>query len=164
MEDSITNKIRSEIIGGNIEKLKIIIENNPKELYEITPFGSWLHVAATSGKIDIVKYLVEKKLDINLNGGTFDGSAINLAALHGHIDIVVYLYERGALLDVSLAKRNPLFSAIQGGHEDIVCYLIIKGIDTAIKYKTDYMVDTGAYEFALKIGNDKIISCLEELL
>ena len=72
----------------------------------ITPFGTWLHVAATKGKLDIVKLLLSLGIDINRRGGTFDGSAINEAAGEGHYDVVEFLLSCGAELDTTEPERK----------------------------------------------------------
>jgi hypothetical protein len=88
-----------------------------------------LHVAAKKGHLEIVEYLINKGIDIDAKGGTFDASALNLAAGAGHFEIVKYLIVAGAELDVSLAKRNPLLGAIYGGHKEVVEFLVENGME-----------------------------------
>lgn len=156
--------IRNAIKQGDFDSLKMLINENPDALNEMTPFGTWLHVAAKRGHLDIVEYLVDKGLDVNTKGGTFDASALNLASLGGDIETVKYLMSNGAIMDVSLAKRNPLFSAIQGGHMDVVQYLVEMGIDITVRYNTDNLSNIGAYEFAVEFGQTEIAKYLEAKL
>ncbi|GLV66966.1 hypothetical protein Bmyc01_56350 [Bacillus mycoides] len=78
------------------------------------------------------------------------------AATEGEIGIVEYLFDNGAILDVSDPNRNPLFSAIYGGHLDIVKYLVQNGIDITVKYTGDTMKDMEAYEFVIERGQTEI--------
>lgn len=156
--------IRNAIKQGDCEALKKLINEYPEALNEMTPFGTWLHVAAKRGLLEIVKYLVDNGLDVNINGGTFDASALNVASLGGDIETVKYLIGNSAILDVSLAKRNPLFSAIQEGHMDVAQCLVENGIDITIKYNTENLNDIGAYEFAVEYGETEIANYLKRKL
>ena len=164
MNNAIMKEIMYTIKQGDFNGFKKLIEDNPDSLNIMTPFGTWLHVATRQGQLEMVKYLVQKGVDINKRGGVFDGSAINLAAAYGKIEIVKYLISKGAILDVSLARRNPLFNAIQGGHIDIVKYLIEKGIDIKATYEIGSLENVGAYEFAVEFGQLEIADYIKEKL
>lgn len=127
----------------------------------VTTFGTWLHVAATHGKLEIVKRLIDLGADINRRGGVFGGGAINVAASEGHIDIVRCLLSSGAEIDVSEPERNPLFAAIRGGHIDIVKLLIEHGIDIHVKYTGDSMKNMDALAFAHEQGQKEIANLLD---
>ena len=147
--------IRSAIQEGRTaETLSLLADES--HLRMMTPFGSWLHVAAKVGNLEIVKALVGLGLDVNLRGGTFGGSAINLAAGYGHLEVTRFLLRAGSRLDVSEPERNPLFSAIQGGHIDIVRFLVEAGIDHRVRYTGDSMQDMDALAFARERGQADI--------
>lgn len=114
-EKSLNKTIRNAIKVGDINEVKRLLGDNAESLHSMTPFGTWLHVAAKKGHFGIVEYLIHKGVDVNTKGDIFDASPLRVAAGAGHIEIVKYLIEAGAELDVSLAKRNPLFGAIYGG-------------------------------------------------
>src|SRR5437870_4576513 len=80
--------IRSAIKDGKTTETIALLTEGESRLRMMTPFGSWLHVAAKAGNLEIVKALLGLGLDVNLRGGTFGGSAINLAASYGHQEIV----------------------------------------------------------------------------
>lgn len=164
MDKMIIKGIRNAIKQGDANSLRNLINEHPEALNEMTPFGTWLHVAAKRGLLEIVEYLVEKGLDVNTNGGTFDASALNVASLGGDIETVKYLIGQGAVLDVSLAKRNPLFSVIQGGHMDVARCLVENRIGITVKYNTENLNDIGAYEFAVEYGQTEIANYLKEKL
>jgi ankyrin repeat protein len=154
--------IRSAIQGGKTAETLSLLANK-SHLHMLTPFGSWLHVAAKVGNLEIVKALVGLGLDVNLRGGTFDGSAINLAASYGHLEVVRWLLQAGSELDVSEPERNPLFGAIQGGHIGIVRFLIEAGMDHRIRYTGSSMQDMDALAFARERGQTDIVAFLAAL-
>lgn len=163
MDGKMLNKtIRDAIKIGDINEVKHLIDDNPESLHLITPFGTWLHVAAKKGHFEIVEYLVQKGIDVNTKGDIFDASPLRLAAGAGHLEIVKYLIENGAELDVSLAKRNPLFGAIYGGHKEVVEFLVEKGIDISIRYTGESIKNMDAYEYARQFGQTEIAEYLKQ--
>ncbi|PHF47975.1 hypothetical protein COF72_10115, partial [Bacillus pseudomycoides] len=112
--------------------------------------------------LEMVEYLINKGIDIDARGGTFDASALNLAAGAGHLEMVKYLIEAGAELDVSLAKRNPLLGAIYGGHKEVAEYLVEKGIDISIRYTGENIKNMDAYEYAREFGQTEIAEYLKQ--
>jgi len=73
-------EIRSAIKHGNLDRVAALIGFDRSQLTRMTVFGTWLHVAASHGKLEIVKYLIEMGADVNRPGGVFGGTAINDAA------------------------------------------------------------------------------------
>ena len=84
--------------------------------------------ACVDGKLESVKWLIEKesknKNDRNLHGRCL----IHLAAIHGHFLIIKYLISIGAEIDYQDNKGNQaIHFASKYGHCQIVEYLISKG-------------------------------------
>ncbi|PEY32835.1 hypothetical protein CN354_20535 [Bacillus cereus] len=159
---SLNKAIRNAIKIGDINEVKQLIGNDKEILNTMTTFGTWLHVAAKKGHLEVVEYLINKGIDIEARGGTFDASALNLAAGEGHWEIVKYLIEAGAELDVSLAKRNPLFGAIYGGYKEVAEFLVEKGIDISIRYTGENIKNMDAYEYAREFGQTEIAEYLKQ--
>lgn len=157
---SAAKEIRMAIRQGDLDQVRNIIEFDHDALNIITPFGTWLHVAASMGRLDILKYFINCGLDPNIEAGTFNAGAINIAAAEGHIEIVEYLLSCGARMDISEPDHNPLFAAIYGGHKDIVKLLLDNGIDPSVSYSGDYMKNMDAYAFALERGQKEIAEML----
>jgi uncharacterized protein len=156
----IAKEIRSVIKRGDADRVIDLIGSDKERLTMTTPFGTWLHVAASHGQTEIVKRLVEMGQDVNTYGGIAGGAPLSLAAAQGHLDIVKYLLSHGAQLDVSEPERNPLFSAIYGGHTAIAKLLIDHGIDTHVKYSGTSMRDMDALAFAQERGQHQIAELL----
>lgn len=152
--------IRSAIKSGQLDILKGLLEKEPEMLTWMTPFGTWLHVAAAHGNLEIVEYLINTGIDINAKGGTFSTNALERATTKGHLDIAEYLISRNVEMDISEPDRNPLFAAIYGGHFEIVKLLVKNNIDIFIKYTGDTMKDMDAYAFAIERGQLEIAEYL----
>jgi ankyrin repeat protein len=153
-------EIHSAIQRGDVEAVVAIVGSDKERLTMMTPFGTWLHVAASFGQLDIVKRLIEMGADLNAYGGIAGGGPLHLAASDGHLNVVEYLLSRGAALDVSEPERNPLFGAIYGGHTAVAKLLIESGIDTKIRYSGESMKDMDALAFAREWGRTDIVELL----
>jgi ankyrin repeat protein len=129
----------------------------------MTPFGTWLHVAAKAGHVDLAGDLIQRGLDVNRRGGTFDGSPLNLAASAGHLPVIQLLLESGAEMDVSEPERNPLFGAIYGGHLEVAKLLVVRGIDYRVRYTGGTMTNMDAEAFARERGEEEIAAYLASL-
>jgi ankyrin repeat protein len=81
--------------------------------------STFLVSAIVYGKIDIIKYLVEKhNVDLNEKGIL----ALDNAVINGHLDIVKYLIDQGA--DPRWDDDSVLMTATSSGRLDIVRYLV----------------------------------------
>jgi ankyrin repeat protein len=159
-EKQLAMEIRAAIKQGDTDKVAALIGSSTEWRDMMTPFGTWLHVAAAHGQLDIVKLLVSLGANVNIQGGILGGSPLNEAASEGHLDIVKYLFACGAELDVSDPRYNPLFGAIYGGYTDVAKFLIDCGIDTDVKYTGEHMNEMDALAFAREWGRTEIIDLL----
>ncbi|WP_341813296.1 ankyrin repeat domain-containing protein [Wolbachia endosymbiont (group B) of Germaria angustata] len=113
---------------GNLDLFKLLIKlliNHNADLYRVdNDSSSPLHRAAENGKLEIVRYIIDKKLyniDIVNNDKR---TPLLLAAQNGHLEIVKFLVDKGA--DFYLRDKfgfTPLERAIDRGQDDIVKYL-----------------------------------------
>lgn len=163
--DSINIKkdIRTAFKNGDNTKIKMLTGNDKEILNMTTAFGTQIHVAADFGNLEMVEYLLNLGIDINIEGGTFEGAAINTASSAGNVEIVKYLLDKGAKLDISTAYKNPLFGAIYNGHMDVVVLLVEAGIDVSIKYNGENIKDMNAYEYARAFGQTEIADYLRKI-
>lgn len=153
--------IRSVIKSGQLDTVIDLLEKEPEMLTWMTPFGTWLHVAAAHGHLEIVEYLINAGLDVNAKGGTFSTNALERATAKGQLDIAKYLISKNVEIDISEPDRNPLFAAIYGGHLEIVKLLVENNIDISIKYSGETMKDMDAYAFAIERGQTEIAEYLK---
>jgi len=155
-EAQLAQVIRDAILDGESKKAISLLVANPKMVDFMSPFGTWLHVAAKHGRLDLVEFLIKRGTNVNVKGGISGGAPIYLAASQGNVEIVKYLLSHGAEMDVSEPERNPLFGAIYGGHTAVAKLLIDKGIDMKAKYTGPNMRDMDALAFANEWGRKDI--------
>ncbi|KAF5559324.1 ankyrin 1 [Fusarium napiforme] len=111
-------------------------------------------IAALYGQTEIVKYLLEQGLDIEVEGQF--GTPLRSACLMNHKSTVGELLQRGAKVNAEERKGNPLYVAAVKGHVDIVRILLEEGADVHKK--------TGACGTALQAaayyGHRKVVEML----
>jgi len=160
-KNKIAKGIRRAIKNAQLGTLRELLEKEPEMLTWMTPFGTWLHVATAHGHLEIIIYLINAGMDINVEGGTFSTNVLERAATKGYLDIAEYLINQDIKIDTSEPDRNPLFSAIYGGHFGIVKLLVENNIDLSIKYSGENMKDMDAYAFAIERGKTEIAEYLK---
>lgn len=91
---------------GNTKVVKKYVDADPKLVNE--KFFAWepLQMAATKGRLDTVKYLVEKGADLNYAHPASKMTAFHLAAFDGYEDVVKYLAAKGA--DVNIKMKGDV--------------------------------------------------------
>ena len=71
------------------------------------------------------------------------------------------LLQTGATLDTSEPERNPLFSAIYGGHAELVALLVEHGIDHKVSYTGLRKTEKDGAAYARERGQLAIAAFLE---
>ena len=164
--------LKLAVYAGNLDLVKLLLASSDNVRDDIA--FRWASVA---GKIDIVKYLVEKGVDIHLLNDTafrmasFEGQlpvvkylvgkganmhinneeALRTASLHGHFDVVKYLVDQGA--DVNGQNGDALSLASAHGNLDIVKYLVEHGAEVHIN-------NDDAIKWARKNGHTEVLNYL----
>jgi ankyrin repeat protein len=114
--------------NGDLEAVKRLIEQDPKLVNSRNSLGRFpLEIAAQTGRMEIVRFLLEKGADVNLNR---DGStALHMAALYGgKTELVVLLLEKGADMNARTKRGDtPLNLAVIGGQRAIADLLLDRG-------------------------------------
>ena len=113
-QSKIVKTMRNAIKNGNLDVVKELLKSNGGLLTVNTVFGSWLHIAASYGRIDIASYLIDCGIDVNRNGDISGGNPIRSAAENGQIEMVEFLYN--------------------GGYYNVVQFLVEHGIDITKSY------------------------------
>lgn len=113
--------------------IRITPADQRQETSSHTLVVSALHAASTYGHEGIVRALLEAGASVDIFGYYPEGGSFTPlceACEAGHFGIAVALLEAGARkLDAHQEDRNPLISAIMGGHVDVVRLLIKAGVD-----------------------------------
>jgi len=92
----------------------------------------YLYVAAGKGDLEMVKYLVQKGIDVNgpLKVSKFPrGSPLYLAYESNRSDIIDYLTQQGADIDYVNEFETALHSAIWSSELEVVKFLVQNGAD-----------------------------------
>lgn len=157
-------EIRTAIKNGQLITVQALLKKEPDMLNRVTPFGTWLHVAAAHGQLTIADYLLQSGIDRHARCGTFSTNALERAATKGHIEIVEYLLTEGVGMDLSEPERNPLFAAIYGGHMEIVRRLVEQKINVSVTYTGETMKNMNAYDYAVERGQTEIAAYLKQVM
>lgn len=114
-----------------------------------------IHIAAASGHISVVKFLIGKGVDINAQGAI--GTPVFYAARDGQLKMVKYLVKMGADLNAKNDSREGLLHLAAGnGHVNAVGYLLKKGLNPNSLNRGGET----ALDWAKQGGNQKVIKLL----
>eukprot|EP01080_Neovahlkampfia_damariscottae_P010211 gene10211-2631_t len=146
---------------GDVEKLKTLFDENPN--FSVNDgdydYRTPLHLAASEGQLEVVKYLIKKGADINA-ADRFRNTPIQDALRAGHNEVVSLLKSRGGTSELpTIKKMASLMSAIQNGNLTKVKNLILVSPD---------LIDASDYDnrtplhIAASIGDLEIVQFLLE--
>ncbi len=111
-------------------EFKKIIRKNPDFIK--TGGKMWFRQAASDADIAGLTALLDSGFD--LNEPDYFGPPLANAASYGSINVIQWMLNNGAKIDLSEIHVNPLFSAIQSGHKELVKFFVDYGVDTKIVY------------------------------
>ncbi|KAL8632574.1 hypothetical protein Q9189_001726 [Teloschistes chrysophthalmus] len=107
--------VREGVAQGHAAVVTILLEHY--EINDETKLAHYLYTASSRGHTPIVRYLLDKGVDVNAMGGK-QGTALQVAALEGQKDVVPLLLARHANTKVVSARYGtPLSVAAEKGHE-----------------------------------------------
>jgi hypothetical protein len=111
---------------GHFVVVKYLVDNLKDKNMKIEKSHGWtlLHLAAKQGRIDIVKYVMSKVLNINPKDN-YGHTPLHFAAGEGKLDVVKYIMEK---LEVKSPKdnkgRTPLHNAACNGNLIVFKYIV----------------------------------------
>ncbi|MFB2923912.1 MULTISPECIES: ankyrin repeat domain-containing protein [Aerosakkonema] len=162
-EKTLVKEFCDLIRQGDLERLVALIKEDKSRLYMTTVFGTWLHFAASEGKLEIVEYLIAQGLDVNTHCESVSSlfTPIQAAVYSGKANIVRYLLSCGAIIDTNRGSiENILFLASHRGYTEIIQLLIESGIDAKVKYNSDTMKNMDALALAYEYGQEAAVNIL----
>ena len=118
--------ILNETEMGHFVVVKYLIDNSEEKNPKIDKRHGWtlLHLATKLGRIDIVKYVMSKVLNINPKDN-YGRTPLHIAADLGKLDVVKYIMEK---LEIKSPKDNngktPLHNAARSGKLIVFKYIV----------------------------------------
>uniref|UniRef100_A0A4W3GKR7 Transient receptor potential cation channel, subfamily A, member 1a n=1 Tax=Callorhinchus milii TaxID=7868 RepID=A0A4W3GKR7_CALMI len=158
--------------GGNMETIKICIENGAKLDFQQDDIPAPLHFACMQGQIKVVKLILSKFTAANSILNVLDDvkqTPLHKAAMYDHSHLVEYLIEQGAEMNiVDCETRTPLLWAASRGSWKSVKVLLARGANVKIKNDAgcNFFHLTLLQPGGLKNLGQEILSCeyIQELL
>lgn len=132
--------------GADMDK-SYYVKINDESIYRNS-----LGLAAETGQIELVTFLLKKGADINENAGS--GTALEFAAGKGHLNVVKYLLDNGAK---SHQEDYALSCAIDYNQTDVIKLLLERGANAD---KKDFWTKFSLLMKAAREGNADIVKLL----
>lgn len=129
LEDDQYMEFTGALSDGNLKVVKKYIEADPKLVNE--QFFAWkpLQMAATKGRLDVVKYLIEKGADKDYAHPASKMTAFHLAAFDNHVEVVKYLAAQGVDINKKMKGGISLIRVIRDeGNTGMVDLLTSLGV------------------------------------
>jgi|SaaInlStandDraft_7_1057024.scaffolds.fasta_scaffold05030_5 ankyrin repeat protein len=126
IEDGFGEQILRDFIinDKNKDVIKYLIDKDIYIFNILDDLGSTLNYAAYYGRLDTIKYLIEK-YDINIGGGMTNKNALISAVSGNKIDIVKYLINNKANIHYkTYFSETALSCSVKNENIEIVKYLI----------------------------------------
>ncbi|MBL7221773.1 MAG: ankyrin repeat domain-containing protein [Phycisphaerae bacterium] len=155
-----TADIHTAVSEGDLNTVKLILEENPKLAEEMKDGCNPLHTALDTGAghLDIAKVLIDHGADVtspNPGGVT----PLHLNSLTGNCEVAELLISRGASIDAVNPNdgSTPLHLAALQGKTDLIALLLSKGANINAKEKK---YGIAAVQFAAVNGHTETLEFL----
>ncbi|KAI3787725.1 hypothetical protein L2E82_00092 [Cichorium intybus] len=133
--------------SGDLDTVQILMESGCVVDHRNDRF---LHVAASSNRVDLMEVLCMGYLDIDVNWVDSEGqTALHVGASHGYVEVLDFLITLGS--DPDLADHNgwtPLHCSSMEGHVEAIEFLL-----TRIRYVKYAVTKEGKTAFDLAVEN-----------
>ena len=150
---------------GNLELIKEFLNYkatlNPV-LMSTTPLieavRAYCQDPTNMGRLDVVKFLLEKEADPNIRPGSYGDTAINIAIENKNLDLLKLLFNHKAKVDTWGGwGEYPLHSAVRTQDLSIITFLLDKGADPNV---TNTKKKYTPVHLAARRGNIEILQLL----
>lgn len=119
---------------GNSSEVKNLLDLDIESNIHPDNISKALFESSMYGHLEVVKVLLQHKVDIN----NFGDLALTGAAMNGHLEIVKLLIENKA----NIGDNQALYAATQNGHLEVIKYLLDNKADVfngvALSYALKY--------------------------
>lgn len=134
-EGNRAQKIDMTPVGSVIEVLRLL--GTGSSMDDRNSAGETaLHVAASKGRTDLVKVLLDEGAIIHTTSSSRKRTAFHSAATNGHLEAVEMLLDRGATIDsTTIGAWTTLHEAASEGHANAVKTLLDRGADISARTK-----------------------------
>lgn len=150
--------IHYAIMGGHVEIVPEIAVLTETSYFVKDEYGNGLlHYATRTSSLEMVKFLVDQKLDVNSLNDQFESPIFN-AVKNGNLEIVKYLIKEEAFIDIKNRRyETPMDIAQIHDRDDIFTYL------EEIKYEPSYQEFVKKQILTLSVLNRDYDSLRENL-
>jgi ankyrin repeat protein len=147
---------------GDLDEVRRLVQQDRGLLDAVWGYFAWAYMspltaAAKEGRVEVVRYLLDERADINLR--PLSGcTAIERACIRGRSEAAALLLARGADTSPRADGWIPLMGATSTGHTDVVELLLAHGCD----HIDQFLVTTGrtALHMACFCGRAEILGLL----
>jgi len=117
------------IKGGDLAKVKAVVEADPRAMNSLTTDGETPLIAAIQGKkTEIAEYLVARGADVNARDRA-GANPLSYAIAGGLADTARMLIEKGAEINApAMWNMRPIAFALEFGRKDIADLMLDKGV------------------------------------
>ncbi|MDE7424463.1 MAG: ankyrin repeat domain-containing protein, partial [Lachnospiraceae bacterium] len=124
------DKVSDLIVERNVKEVKDLLKDkfsDTKELNEMAKLGWWLKQAVGYQQMEIVEFLIELGVDVNMVVLPNKGNVLCDAAGTGNMKMIEFLIEKGIDISCTLDDElNPVLCAVCSDWLEVVKYLLEK--------------------------------------
>ncbi|MFP6855173.1 MAG: ankyrin repeat domain-containing protein, partial [Opitutales bacterium] len=152
------SELYTAIDRDDFDAFKIAMESAAAHLLDPESYATPLHFAARKGHVDMVRYILEKGIDVDARDSS-GRTPLYAACWSGQPNVVQALLEQNASVDVANANgATPVMVASRIGHAEIVEILLNAGA----KLNATDQHGQGLLEYAAAGGREAVILLLQE--
>lgn len=139
--DRAAREIGRSILKGLFNQSELdSIRKNIRETRDVVGTGygdALIHVFAVRGRTSVVKFLLEKGVDVDARDQK-GRTPLICSVINGHAETVKLLLDSGANIESTFEGNTVLMEAVMQNHEEIVIVLISHGADKEARNKAGH--------------------------